>query len=145
MRVPAICPVPVCRARKSRSRSASGIWIRVSTEDQAKGESPEHHEKRVRFYAESKGWMVKEVEDVILPCFAEQDLSELADYEAIVRMGRYPRAIVRRVSLSPPPDVLNGDRRVAELRTRAATIMGRERGAIEARTRHGWRRATTAS
>lgn len=22
-----------------------GIWIRVSTEDQAKGESPEHHEK----------------------------------------------------------------------------------------------------
>jgi len=23
-----------------------GIWIRVSTEDQAKGESPEHHEKR---------------------------------------------------------------------------------------------------
>lgn len=25
-----------------------GIWIRVSTEDQAKGESPEHHEKRAR-------------------------------------------------------------------------------------------------
>jgi len=38
-----------------------GIWIRVSTEDQAKGESPEHHEKRARFYAESKGWQVKEV------------------------------------------------------------------------------------
>jgi hypothetical protein len=38
-----------------------GIWIRVSTEDQAKGESPEHHEKRARFYAESKGWEVKEV------------------------------------------------------------------------------------
>ena len=38
-----------------------GIWIRVSTEDQAKGESPEHHEKRARFYAESKGWKVKEV------------------------------------------------------------------------------------
>jgi len=38
-----------------------GIWIRVSTEDQAKGESPEHHEKRARFYAESKGWMVREV------------------------------------------------------------------------------------
>ena len=33
-----------------------GIWIRVSTEDQAKGESPEHHEKRARLYAESKGW-----------------------------------------------------------------------------------------
>ena len=38
-----------------------GIWIRVSTEDQAKGESPEHHEKRARFYAESKGWQIKEV------------------------------------------------------------------------------------
>jgi len=38
-----------------------GIWIRVSTEDQAKGESPEHHEKRARFYAESKGWEVREV------------------------------------------------------------------------------------
>jgi Site-specific recombinases, DNA invertase Pin homologs len=38
-----------------------GIWIRVSTEDQARGESPEHHEKRARYYAESKGWKVKEV------------------------------------------------------------------------------------
>jgi len=38
-----------------------GIWIRVSTEDQARGESPEHHEKRARFYAESKEWKVREV------------------------------------------------------------------------------------
>jgi len=38
-----------------------GIWIRVSTEDQAKGESPEHHEKRAQYYAESKGWEVKEI------------------------------------------------------------------------------------
>jgi len=38
-----------------------GIWVRVSTEDQAKGESPEHHEKRARFYAKSKGWQVREV------------------------------------------------------------------------------------
>lgn len=38
-----------------------GIWIRVSTEDQAKGESPEHHEKRAQYYAESKGWFVAEV------------------------------------------------------------------------------------
>lgn len=38
-----------------------GIWIRVSTEDQAKGESPEHHERRAGFYAESKGWQVREV------------------------------------------------------------------------------------
>lgn len=38
-----------------------GIWIRVSTEDQAKGESPEHHERRARAYAEAKGWHVAEV------------------------------------------------------------------------------------
>src|SRR5437870_8978162 len=35
-----------------------GIWIRVSTEDQVKGESPEHHERRARLYAEAKGWEV---------------------------------------------------------------------------------------
>ncbi|MBI2844005.1 MAG: recombinase family protein [Armatimonadetes bacterium] len=38
-----------------------GIWIRVSTEDQARGESPEHHEKRARFYAESKSWHVRDI------------------------------------------------------------------------------------
>lgn len=37
------------------------IWIRVSTEMQVKGESPEHHEKRARLYAEAKGWNVLEV------------------------------------------------------------------------------------
>ena len=38
-----------------------GIWLRVSTEDQAKGESPLHHEKRARLYAEAKDWNVVEV------------------------------------------------------------------------------------
>lgn len=38
-----------------------GIWIRVSTEDQARGESPEHHEQRARLYAELRGWKVHEV------------------------------------------------------------------------------------
>lgn len=38
-----------------------GIWLRVSTEDQVKGESPEHHERRARAYAEAKGWHVREV------------------------------------------------------------------------------------
>src|ERR1700730_15549799 len=38
-----------------------GIWIRVSTDDQAKGDSPEHHEKRGRLYAEAKGWQVHTV------------------------------------------------------------------------------------
>lgn len=44
-----------------REAKLVGIWIRVSTEDQAKGESPEHHERRARYYADSKGWTVKEV------------------------------------------------------------------------------------
>lgn len=38
-----------------------GIWIRVSTEDQARGESPEHHEQRARYYAQAKGWTIREV------------------------------------------------------------------------------------
>lgn len=38
-----------------------GIWIRVSTEDQVRGESPETHERRARLYAEAKGWSVIEV------------------------------------------------------------------------------------
>jgi site-specific DNA recombinase len=45
---------------KSESKIV-GIWIRVSTEDQARGESPENHEQRARYYAEAKGWQVKEV------------------------------------------------------------------------------------
>jgi site-specific DNA recombinase len=35
-----------------------GIWIRVSTDFQVKDESPEHHEKRARLYAEAKGWNI---------------------------------------------------------------------------------------
>jgi site-specific DNA recombinase len=35
-----------------------GVWVRVSTEDQVRGESPERHEKRARAYAESRGWDV---------------------------------------------------------------------------------------
>ena len=41
-----------------------GIWIRVSTEDEANGESPQHHEQRARQYAEFNGWKVKEVYDL---------------------------------------------------------------------------------
>jgi site-specific DNA recombinase len=35
-----------------------GIWLRVSTLDQKRGDSPEIHEKRARMFAESKGWEV---------------------------------------------------------------------------------------
>ncbi len=38
-----------------------GIWIRVSTEDQVRGDSPEVHEKRARMYAEAREWTVMEV------------------------------------------------------------------------------------
>ncbi len=38
-----------------------GIWIRVSTEEQAQGDSPQHHEIRARGYAEAKGWTVCEL------------------------------------------------------------------------------------
>lgn len=38
-----------------------GIWIRVSTDFQVKDDSPEHHERRARMYAESKNWKVAEI------------------------------------------------------------------------------------
>src|ERR1700722_12950827 len=37
-----------------------GIWIRVSTEDQAQGDSPEHHLERAKSYAAARGWQVLE-------------------------------------------------------------------------------------
>ena len=49
------------RDASSNATKSVGIWIRVSTEDQVKGESPEHHERRARAYAEAKGWHVAEV------------------------------------------------------------------------------------
>lgn len=42
-------------------KKSVGIWIRVSTEDQAKGESPKHHEERARMYTQLKDWDIKEI------------------------------------------------------------------------------------
>ena len=42
------------------NRKSVGIWLRVSTEDQVRGESLEVHEHRARSYAESKDWQIKE-------------------------------------------------------------------------------------
>jgi site-specific DNA recombinase len=42
-------------------RKSVGLWIRVSTQDQAESDSPAHHEGRGRMYAELKGWDVREV------------------------------------------------------------------------------------
>lgn len=44
-----------------KEKKYAGIWIRVSTEDQARGDSPQHHEYRARQYAEARGWEVKTV------------------------------------------------------------------------------------
>jgi len=41
-----------------------GIWIRVSTEDQANGESPEHHRRRAIEYAGFQQWTVVETYDL---------------------------------------------------------------------------------
>ena len=49
------------KAKQFKSLRSVGIWIRVSTEDQAQGDSPAHHEARARAYAQSKGWDVREV------------------------------------------------------------------------------------
>ena len=53
------------RAKADRVQPKSvGVWIRVSTDDQAKGESPEHHRKRAEMYAESKGWQIARLYDL---------------------------------------------------------------------------------
>ncbi len=41
-----------------------GIWLRVSTDEQAQGGSPEHHLKRAQAYAEAKDWNVVEIYDL---------------------------------------------------------------------------------
>ena len=49
------------KRQPAAAEKSVGIWIRVSTEDQVRGESPEVHEKRARMYAEARGWRVREV------------------------------------------------------------------------------------
>src|SRR5437879_3491762 len=53
-------PVPESNGHGKRV----GIWIRVSTDDQAQGDSPAHHEQRARDYAKFNGWTVVEVYDL---------------------------------------------------------------------------------
>jgi site-specific DNA recombinase len=43
------------------SHKRIGIWLRVSTDMQVLGDSPEHHEQRARSYAELKEWEIVEV------------------------------------------------------------------------------------
>ena len=41
-----------------------GVWIRVSTEDQARGDSPDIHRNRAEQFAGFKGWKIVEVYDL---------------------------------------------------------------------------------
>ena len=41
-----------------------GVWIRVSSDEQAKGESPAHHLERAKAYAAPRGWKIKEIYDM---------------------------------------------------------------------------------
>ena len=41
-----------------------GVWIRVSTDDQARGESPHHHMERAKAYAGLKGYEIRETYDL---------------------------------------------------------------------------------
>src|SRR2546426_5991911 len=67
----------------SRESKNVGIWIRVSTEDQAQGDSPEHHLERARAYAKSRAWTVKEVYDL-----AGQSGKAVMDHAEAKRMMR---------------------------------------------------------
>lgn len=49
---------------KTPEAKSIGIWIRVSTEEQAKGEAPEHHLERAKAYALARGWNVVETYDL---------------------------------------------------------------------------------
>jgi site-specific DNA recombinase len=58
MKTPASVPVPPAQPLPV------GIWIRVSTDQQAQGESPAHHLERARHYAAARGWEIREVYDL---------------------------------------------------------------------------------
>jgi site-specific DNA recombinase len=58
-----------------------GIWIRVSTEEQSKGEAPEHHLERAKMYAMARGWNIVEVYDL-----AGQSGKAVSDHPEAKRM-----------------------------------------------------------
>lgn len=60
-----------------------GIWIRVSTEFQVKDDSPEHHEQRARYYAQSRDWDVVEV--YRLEAVSGKTVMELPEAKKMIR------------------------------------------------------------
>ena len=128
-----------------------GIWIRVSTEDQAQGESPQVHEKRARAYAESKGWNVMQVYHLE----AVSGKAVMAHSEAKRMLGRTPGTIV---AIRPLKEGVIADfqvtrmmisyfiRAAARTATRGANpagkrrrskAAGRRRGSLRRRSRSG--------
>ena len=85
------------------TRKVVGVWIRVSTEDQAQGESPEHHERRARLYAESKGWVVEELYDLSgVSGKSVMDHPETKRMMADVRAGRITGLIFSKLGTQDP-------------------------------------------
>lgn len=101
-----------------------GIWIRVSTEDQVRGESPETHERRARSYAEAKRMVADirsgHITSLILSKLARlaRNTKELLEFAEIfpqqnadlislaVEHGRRTRARTRRAALDGEHGVL---------------------------------------
>src|SRR5712672_2320355 len=86
-------------AKITRDHKNVGIWIRVSTEDQVKGESPEHHEHRARAYAEAKDWRVREVYH--LEAISGKSVMGLAETERMlvdVRSGKISALIFSKLA-----------------------------------------------
>jgi site-specific DNA recombinase len=87
------------KSEKPATKKPVGIWIRVSTEDQAKGDSPEHHEKRARLYAESRDWEVIEVYH--LEAVSGKAVMEHAEAERMlkdIRQGRITGLIFSKLA-----------------------------------------------
>src|ERR1700753_3590037 len=82
----------------NRPRLAA-IWLRVSTDDQARGESPAHHEARARMYAETKGWEVVTVYHLEgVSGKAVMDHPEAKRMMADVRAGRVKALIFSKLA-----------------------------------------------
>lgn len=55
------CILYIWTSNMKEQRKNIAIWLRVSTDDQVRGESPEVHQKRAEMYAEQKGWNVVKI------------------------------------------------------------------------------------
>ena len=90
-----------------------GIWIRVSTEDQANGDSPEHHRIRAKSYATAKGmhwtpsmdarkwWprssLTGDIAPVTVPLFSDSTVERLIKDTTAkgVHIGNYARQVTK--------------------------------------------------